>query len=82
MYATHGPCLTVTHGVNCPRSQAIEYLAADWQPTSKQTAAGVTKLVKALAPYDLTKGEKLQIVNLAPSETVELYVVRPRTLLP
>jgi hypothetical protein len=32
--------------------------------------------VKDLAPYGLTKAEKLQVVNLAPKEPVELYVVR------
>lgn len=31
--------------------------------------------MKNLAPYDLTKAEKLQIVNLAPTLPVELYVV-------
>jgi hypothetical protein len=41
-----------------------------------QTAAGITKLTKALAKYDLTKAEKLQIINLAPTQPVELYVVR------
>jgi hypothetical protein len=33
-------------------------------------------MVKALEPYELTKAEKLQIVNLAPTTPVELYVVR------
>jgi len=32
--------------------------------------------VKGLAPYGLTKAEKLQLVNLAPTLPVELYVVR------
>ena len=32
-------------------------------------------MVRDLAPYELTKAEKLQIVNLAPTEAVELYVV-------
>lgn len=41
-----------------------------------QTPAGITKLVKDLAPFELTKAEKLQVVNLAPTEPVELYVVR------
>lgn len=40
-----------------------------------QNEASITQLVKDLEPFDLTKAEKLQIVNLAPSEPVELYVV-------
>jgi DNA-directed RNA polymerase subunit F len=55
--------------------EAISYLAADYQPTASQTPEGITKLVKDLAPYGLTKAEKLQIVNLAPTEPVELYVI-------
>lgn len=62
--------------------QAIQYLSADYQPTISQTSEGITKLVKDLAPYELTKAEKLQVVNLAPTEPVELYVVRPRPHLP
>lgn len=57
-------------------SKAIQYLSADYQPTSSQTEAGIVQLTKSLAAYDLTKAEKLQIVNLAPTEPVELYVVR------
>lgn len=55
--------------------KAIKYLSADYQPTKSQDAKSIQKLIRDLAPYDLTKAEKLQIVNLAPSETVELYVV-------
>jgi RNA polymerase Rpb4 len=40
-----------------------------------QTAQGIQRLTKNLAPFDLTKAEKLQIVNLTPVEPVELYVV-------
>ncbi len=36
----------------------------------------MSKLVKTLSGYDLTKAEKLQIVNLAPKSLVELYAVR------
>lgn len=32
--------------------------------------------MKGLAPHGLTKAEKLQLVNLAPTLPVELYVVR------
>jgi len=55
--------------------EAIQYLSADFQPTLSQTSAGITKLIKDLAPFELTKAEKLQVVNLAPTEPVELYVI-------
>ena len=55
--------------------QAIQYLSADYQPTASHSAAAITQLTRNLAAYDLTKAEKLQIVNLAPVEPVELYVV-------
>ncbi|KAJ3518182.1 hypothetical protein NLJ89_g12 [Agrocybe chaxingu] len=55
--------------------EAIGYLSANYLPTGKQTEEGITKLVKDLAPYGLTKAEKLQIVNLAPTTPVELYVI-------
>jgi hypothetical protein len=61
---------------NVPYIQAIQYLTADYQPTRVQTAQGIQRLTKDLAPYGLTKAEKLQIVNLTPVEPVELYVVR------
>ena len=57
-------------------TQAIQYLTADYQPSLSLSEAGVQKLVKALAPFGLTKAEKLQIVNLVPTEPVELYTVR------
>ncbi|KAF8495703.1 HRDC-like protein [Russula emetica] len=55
--------------------EAIQYLSADYQPTRVQTAQGIQRLTKDLAPYGLTKAEKLQIVNLTPVEPVELYVI-------
>lgn len=55
--------------------QAIQYLASEYQPTSSQTPEAITQLVKSLEPYGLTKAEKLQIVNLAPQNHIELYVV-------
>lgn len=64
------------HIPNVFPAQAIQYLTADYQPSLSLSEAGVQKLVKALAPFGLTKAEKLQIVNLVPTEPVELYTVR------
>lgn len=55
--------------------QAIAHLTAPFQPTARQSVSGVAKLTRSLRKYDLTKTEKLQIVNLAPVQAVELYVV-------
>ncbi|THH27654.1 hypothetical protein EUX98_g6534 [Antrodiella citrinella] len=55
--------------------EAIQYLSADYQPTQMQSEIGVAQLTKRLGAYELTKAEKLQIVNLAPTEAVELYVI-------
>lgn len=59
--------------------EAIQYLSADYQPTTLHTEAGIVQLTKNLAAFDLTKAEKLQVVNLAPTEPVELYVVCNQT---
>ncbi|KZT41561.1 hypothetical protein SISSUDRAFT_1069764 [Sistotremastrum suecicum HHB10207 ss-3] len=56
-------------------ASAIQYLSAEYQPIIQQTERSVKKLVRDLSKYDLTKAEKLQIVNLAPTEAVELYVI-------
>lgn len=63
------------HRLTNSHPQAIQYLSADYQPAVSQTEAGIAQLTKSLAAFDLTKAEKLQIVNLAPTEPVELYVV-------
>ncbi|OCB91071.1 hypothetical protein A7U60_g1708 [Sanghuangporus baumii] len=55
--------------------EAIQYLTADYQPTKQQSAESISQLVRDLNKFDLTKAEKLQIVNLAPTEPVELYVI-------
>jgi hypothetical protein len=55
--------------------EAIQYLSADYQPTLHQSDAGITQLVQGLQPFGLSKSEKLQVVNLAPTEPVELYVI-------
>ncbi|KAI0326232.1 hypothetical protein GY45DRAFT_1339600 [Cubamyces sp. BRFM 1775] len=55
--------------------EAIQYLSADYQPTAAQSDEGIAQLTRTLGQWDLTKAEKLQIVNLAPTEPVELYVI-------
>ncbi|CDO72191.1 hypothetical protein BN946_scf184970.g43 [Trametes cinnabarina] len=55
--------------------EAIQYLSADYQPTALQSEEGIAQLTRTLGQWDLTKAEKLQIVNLAPTEPVELYVI-------
>ena len=56
--------------------EAMQYLSADYQPTLQQSDASITQLVRGLQPFGLSKSEKIQITNLAPTEPVELYVVR------
>lgn len=57
--------------------QVIKYLCSDHVPTARQTAEGVAGLADDLQDHHLTKGEVLQICNLAPTLPVELYAVRP-----
>jgi len=74
--AGHDPTTDdISENLRTVEVEAIQYLSADYQPTISQTSAGITKLVKDLAPFELTKAEKLQVVNLAPTEPVELYVI-------
>ncbi|GAA5988128.1 hypothetical protein JCM10908_002074 [Rhodotorula pacifica] len=54
--------------------EAVQYLEADAHPMRRQTSAGVAKLLDGLDDYELTKSERLQIVNLAPQTLVELHV--------
>jgi hypothetical protein len=53
----------------------LKYLCSDYNYTSRQTDEGVASLADTLQDFGLTKGEVLQIVNLAPTEQVELYCV-------
>ncbi|KAF9072697.1 RNA polymerase Rpb4-domain-containing protein [Rhodocollybia butyracea] len=73
--AKHVSAVEIAENVRTIQFEAIQHLSADYQPTRRQTETGITKLVKDLANYDLTKAEKLQIVNLAPTRPVELYVI-------
>ncbi|KAF5360461.1 hypothetical protein D9756_004951 [Leucocoprinus leucothites] len=75
---THtNPIPDISENIRTIQVEAIQYLTSDHLPTASQTPNGISQLVKDLSPYDLTKAEKLQIVNLTPTTPVELYVVRP-----
>jgi hypothetical protein len=50
-------------------------------PLRRQTNESVSKLLDELEELDLTKSERLQLVNLAPTSIVELHVVRPLSSL-
>jgi len=73
--ASEPPTPEVCENLRTVEFEAIAHLSAPFQPVNRQTPQGIRKLTKALAPYGLTKGEKLQIINLAPSQPVELYVI-------
>ncbi|KAI0823992.1 HRDC-like protein [Trametes gibbosa] len=65
----------VSENLRTVEVEAIQYLSADYQPTASQNADDIAQLTRQLGQWDLTKAEKLQIVNLAPTEPVELYVI-------
>ncbi|KAG7450120.1 uncharacterized protein BT62DRAFT_491902 [Guyanagaster necrorhizus] len=71
----HPSNVEVIHNLRTIEVEAIQYLSAEYQPTKSQTEQGITQLVKDLEKYALTKAEKLQVVNLAPTIPVELYVI-------
>ncbi|POY73954.1 hypothetical protein BMF94_2997 [Rhodotorula taiwanensis] len=55
--------------------EAVQYLEADVHPTRRQSRDGISHLLDGLAAdFKLTKSERLQIVNLAPTSLVELHV--------
>ncbi|GAA6032497.1 hypothetical protein JCM8097_004787 [Rhodosporidiobolus ruineniae] len=54
--------------------EALRYLEESVHPMRRQTTDSVSKLLDQLEELDLTKAERLQLVNLMPSNTVELHV--------
>ncbi|GAA6005570.1 DNA-directed RNA polymerase III subunit RPC17 [Rhodotorula paludigena] len=54
--------------------EALQYLEHAVHPTRRQTTESVTRLLDDLDELDLTKAERLQIVNLAPATAVELHI--------
>ncbi|GAA6009309.1 hypothetical protein JCM10207_004345 [Rhodosporidiobolus poonsookiae] len=54
--------------------EALRYLEDAVHPMRRQTADAVSRLLDELEDLDLTKAERLQLVNLAPTSVVELHV--------
>ncbi|KAJ3033218.1 hypothetical protein HDV00_006572 [Rhizophlyctis rosea] len=52
--------------------EALKYL--DQTPSSVQTTADITSFLTQIASFPLTKGEKLMLLNLRPTSTVQLNV--------
>ncbi|KIY67503.1 hypothetical protein CYLTODRAFT_396956 [Cylindrobasidium torrendii FP15055 ss-10] len=71
----HPSNVEVIHNLRTVEVEAIQHLTAPHQSTVRQSAEGITGLTRALNQYELTKAEKLQIVNLAPTRLVELFVI-------
>jgi hypothetical protein len=66
------------------RNQAIKYLEEPVHPTIRQTEESVVKFLDKLETdpqyTQLTKSERLQLVNSAPTSLVELHVVSRASL--
>ncbi|CEJ05437.1 hypothetical protein RMCBS344292_19378 [Rhizopus microsporus] len=52
--------------------ELTEYLKQT--PVGSQTPAQVTNFLEAISQFDLTRAEKLQILNLRPKSAVEIYL--------
>ncbi|KDQ25490.1 hypothetical protein PLEOSDRAFT_1094008 [Pleurotus ostreatus PC15] len=65
----------VSENLRTMEVEAIQYFASDIQPAPYQTPEGIRQLLRSLAPYNLTKAEKLQIVNIAPQSMPVLWAI-------
>ncbi|KAG8715547.1 hypothetical protein FRC08_010461 [Ceratobasidium sp. 394] len=55
--------------------ELIAHLKDQYSLMQRQNDVAIRNLTHALGKFSLTKSEKLQIVNLAPRQLVELYVI-------
>ncbi|KAG8927840.1 hypothetical protein FRC03_011246 [Tulasnella sp. 419] len=72
----------LTHNEHVPaenqlriQNETIAYLSSEPHPTLRHDPSSIKTLLENLRAFDLTKAEKLMIVNLAPSTNVELYTI-------
>ncbi|QRV92528.1 DNA-directed RNA polymerase II subunit RPB4 [Ceratobasidium sp. AG-Ba] len=55
--------------------ELIAHLRNEYPLMQLQNDTAIRNLTRALSKFELTKSEKLQIVNLAPQQTIELYII-------
>ncbi|EUC63409.1 RNA polymerase Rpb4 [Rhizoctonia solani AG-3 Rhs1AP] len=55
--------------------ELISHLKDMYPLMQRQNETAIRNLTRSLSKFTLTKSEKLQIVNLAPRQLVELYVI-------
>ncbi|KAF9499099.1 hypothetical protein BDN71DRAFT_274802 [Pleurotus eryngii] len=65
----------VSENLRTMEVEAIQYFGSDIQPAPYQTPEGIRQLLRSLVPYNLTKAEKLQIVNIAPQSMPVLWAI-------
>ncbi|CAG7852235.1 SubName: Full=Uncharacterized protein {ECO:0000313/EMBL:CCA67618.1} [Serendipita indica DSM 11827] len=65
----------VSENVRTIQVELLQYLNNENLPTARQSEEAVAHLTRGLRKYQLTKAEKLQIVNLCPQSVLELYVI-------
>ncbi len=58
---------------NFSLSQTLRYLQGT--PAEHQSREGITKCLQVLGEYNITKAEKMQIINMHPQSEVEVHLV-------
>ncbi|KAI8094844.1 HRDC-like protein [Gilbertella persicaria] len=67
------PLLQYPEQLRTVQFELTEYLKQT--PVGTQTSEQVQQFLQAMSTFDLTKAEKLQILNLRPKSTVEIYLM-------
>ncbi|CAO3658628.1 unnamed protein product [Rhizopus stolonifer] len=67
------PSVEYPESLRTVQFELTEYLKQT--PVSTQAPEQIADFMKAMSVYDLTKAEKLQLLNLRPKSAVEIYLV-------
>ncbi|KAG1446364.1 hypothetical protein G6F56_009593 [Rhizopus delemar] len=66
------PSVEYPESLRTVQFELTEYLKQT--PVSTQAPEQIAEFMKAMSAYDLTKAEKLQLLNLRPKSAVEIYL--------